>query len=460
MAKRLPKRAKAGYGAVELGLSSIELLLNLNLFLFATQALEMDPALAGLAFSLAILWDAVSDPGMGLLLDRTRTRLGRYVPYLVIGTVLLALSLIALFNPPELSAEWLKFTYLLCVYLLVNTAATVLGVPHIALAGFISRDPNERTELYGWRLAFANIGVLLALAIPRLVADLQGQDFDSYFDEAIGQSATVIAILLLGSTALTVRAVRPYDNGQNVYPKTEYSGYWTDLKAIARNRVFLPLFLAFVVTSIGLTINQAVAFYYYEHFLQVSKEQVYNVFLVFFVVILLSIAGWVWLSRQYGKKWPALAGMTGLGALTCVAYPLMPPGQLFWPMVLAVLGGLAVGAKILFDSLVADVADLDQWRHHKEREGLYFGFWKFGAKVSRAAALGLTGLALDWIGFVEGATEQSSAVSQRLSYLFGPGVGIFFILSGLIFMAFPLTATQHKRIQRWLEERAENRSST
>ncbi|MFT5368687.1 MAG: GPH family glycoside/pentoside/hexuronide:cation symporter, partial [Candidatus Latescibacterota bacterium] len=158
-------------------------------------------------------------------------------------------------------------------------------------------------------------------------------------------------------------------------------------------------------------------------------------------------------SRTYGKKWPAIIGIFALGISGSLVYPLLPPGHILYPMLYAIPGGLFVGAVILLDALIPDVIDYDELKTRQNREGLYFGVWKMATKLSRALGLILSGILLDTIGFDQTTTEQSSEVAYNLSLIFGPTVGLFFILGGIILISLPLSDTRHKRIQNMLQKR-------
>jgi GPH family glycoside/pentoside/hexuronide:cation symporter len=184
-----------------------------------------------------------------------------------------------------------------------------------------------------------------------------------------------------------------------------------------------------------------------------EAQTVLRILLPFFVSILASIVLWVWISRRYGKKIPAFWGILGLGSLVSLAYPVLPPGMISPALGVAILGGLLSGSIILFESLVADVVDVDELQSGRNREGLYFGMWKMATKLSRALGLLLAGVLLHAIGFDAGADAQSPEVVQRLSWIFGPGVGGLLVLGGLVFLRFPLGDAQHRRVQRLLKRR-------
>ena len=89
----------------------------------------------------------------------------------------------------------------------------------------------------------------------------------------------------------------------------------------------------------------------------------------------------------------------------------------------------------------------------EEKEGLYFGFWKMGTKLAQAFGLGVSGILLDAIGIVQGSTIQSVEVGFRLAIVFGPVVGIFFIIGAIVFLWMPLNSDKHHRIQLLLEKK-------
>lgn len=126
-------RTKAGYGATDLGLAAVETLLQIYLLKFYNVVVGLPASYTGAALAIAIFWDAVSDPVMGGISDTTSHPSGRRRPYILPGAVGLSLFTIAIFNPPAMQSLPFKFAYLLVIYILLNTALTVISVPHAAL---------------------------------------------------------------------------------------------------------------------------------------------------------------------------------------------------------------------------------------------------------------------------------------------------------------------------------------
>jgi GPH family glycoside/pentoside/hexuronide:cation symporter len=447
----LRKRTKAGYGAAEFGLAGGELLLQLYLLEYYIRAVGLSPMLAGIALAAATLWDALTDPLMGGLVDRTRSRWGRFAPYLAAGGLVFGAGLALLFNPPDMG-QLTAFLYLLFTYILVNTGLTLIGVPHIAMGGVLSPDTHERTELYGWRLVFGTFGLFAGILAPLAAAQLLGGDVNGAdglaASRGLGSMFMGAAVILTAgiTVAATLRRSRRLPAPGSAF---RWRDFVRNAASILGNRVFLPFFGAFILVAMARTMNATLALPYYKDSLQLSEAAVQGpVLSIFTLAIVLSVPAWVWLGRRFGKRNPAFAGMLVLGLMTMLAYPLFPPGALAGPVVAAVIGGFAVGAIILVESLVTDIADEDFVRNGEDREGIYFGFWRMGQKVARSITLGLTGLMLAAIGYEESLVQQGEATRRALAWVFGLGVGGLFVAASLVFLLTPMSRARQETIQR------------
>lgn len=450
---KLKLPVKMGYGLAETGITAVQLFTQIYLLKFYTEIVGLNSSLAGIALSISVIWDAISDPLMGRISDHTRSRFGRRRPYIFIGGILLSLSVLLLFSPPEIASQLGKFVYLLSVYLLVNTAMTIISVPHIALGGELSFERNERTAVFGWRLFFSNIGMLIGMIVPAAI--LQSLGDESSKENIITSRTTageIVSLVILVSSVITFWVTKGRDKIQT--DKSKQLPFFISFGSVLKNKMFLILLFAFVIATIGRTFNSAIALYYYEYRLGLKESQVViNILLPFFLVLMLSIGFWVWISKKIGKKIPAFLGVFGLGVLTVIAYPLFPYGELKPPLIAAFFGGIFAGSILIMDSILTDVVDYDEFKTGEKREGLYFGIWKMGVKFSQAFGIAITGFLLDIIGFQNGLITQSQEVGFRLAMIFGPGVGFFFILGSLIFLFFPLTDAKHIQVQRILTKR-------
>ncbi|MDF3822069.1 MFS transporter [Leptospira sp. 96542] len=450
---KLKLSTKMGYGFAETGITAVQLFTQIYLLKYYTEIIGLNASLAGLALAISVIWDAVSDPLMGKISDNSHFKWGRRRPFILFGGALLSVSVLLLFSPPNLPSQWGKFFYLLSVYLFVNTAMTIISVPHIALGGELSFERNERTSVFGWRLFFSNIGMLIGMIVPAAILQSLGDESakENIMTSRI-QAGEIVSLVILVSSVITFLVTKGKDGAKVEQNKS--LPFFQSLFSVLKNKVFLILLFAFVIATIGRTFNSAIALYYYEYRLGLKESQVViSILLPFFLVLMASIGFWVWVAKKIGKKKPAFFGVFALGVLTVIAYPLFPFGELHPPLIVAFIGGICAGSILIMDSILTDVVDYDEFKTREKREGLYFGIWKMGVKFSQAFGIAITGFLLDAIGFDKQSVTQSAEVGFRLAMIFGPGVGFFFILGSILFLFFPLTDEKHIQIQRILLKR-------
>lgn len=416
-------RLGAGYGAAETGIAAAEVVLQLYLLNFYISR-GLSPFLAGLALALAVAIDALLDPLAGRISDRATFAMGRRRPFILLGALLLAAGFPALFHPPSALEDTALFLYLFALYLFVSLGMTVLSVPHSALAGELVSEPEKRTALFGFRLLFNCAGLLAGI-----LSGGTGTTQDH------GSGSIAIGSIVLVSALVTVFATRGLDAPAHFSREARTAPLLTGFFSALENRAFVPLLLAFFTASVGRTLNSSLALYYYEHRLQLTLQEITVIVLGLFVLVVsVSIVAWVLLARRYGKKLPAFAGILGLAVMTAVAYPLFPAGKLAGPVSAAVIGGFLVASIILFESIVADIAEADGRIKGEPREGVYFGFWKMATKIARALGLALSGWSLSAIGFNASAPLVDPHTAFLIAMLFGPGVAVFFFAAAAIFL--------------------------
>jgi GPH family glycoside/pentoside/hexuronide:cation symporter len=321
----------------------------------------------------------------------------------------------------------------------------MVAVPHAALGGELTADPSVRNEVFGWRFLFSNLGLVVAIVAP---ASLMGGNGSA------SRGAIGIAVAVLAAGWVAFRATRDYDHPDDRGERLSVRLVVRSSMAALRSRPFRPLLAAYVVGSVGLTLNSSLALFYYQYRLQLAERQVFLwVLLPFALVIALSIGGWVLIARRFGRRWTAFTGVLLLGLGTAVVYPLFPVGDVTGPLIWGLVGGLLVGSVFLLDATVADVVDHEEALTGAHREGVYFGMWRMASKMARALGLVLTGFLLDLVGFVPGAASQPESTGRGLALGFGPGVGLLFVVAALIWLCVPIDEASQARVRRILDRR-------
>ena len=420
---------KAGYGTASIGLGAVELMLQvylLELYILA----GLKPSLAGLAIAVAVFWDAVSDPLMGIISDKTPSNgpLGRRVPYLLVGAVLLGVGFSFLFSPQTGADQTALFNQLLIWYLVVNTAMTLYSVPYLALINDVSAGEKERASFFGWRIVLGSIGLLVGIGLPSYFSPENPQPS---IEEILSSRATTgIALGIIAGagcifSAITIlKFLRGHKDRRNSVPSAPYN-----TGAVFRQALTSPLFrylaLGFIAIAIGRSFNSSLALPYYRSTLKFTEEQFGLTILTLTVFIIASAPVWVRLANRFAKTTLFLSAVAALAILSSIAYPSIPPKAISWVILVASIGGILVSSIVLLDSLFSDFVESEKESQSRDVSGAYYGIWRMLSKVARALGIACSGLLLSAIGYEEGSLSQNYSTERAIAWAFGPGVAIF-----------------------------------
>lgn len=427
------------YSVGQLGLTAVDLCLRIYLLKFYVDVLRLPPLWAGVAAAIALIWDAITDPWMGKISDQVGRRL-----WFPLGGTLGAVIFLLLFWGWRPDSEALLFVLLLLNYLALNTCFTIFDIPYHALGGELSEDSTVRSKLFAWRYAFSNIGSFLPLLLPIVFSHLP--EILRY--RALGISVSLILLVTSLVTYFGTRERQIFRPGTFQLAFNPLQG----IEAVLRNKIFLGLLACQVLSMVGLAINSSIALFYYEYRLRLSSVDTQWIIFVFMLVFTLGLGLWVWLAKRFEKKTLLFWGVSALGLSGAIVYPLFEPGQVTPPFVYAIVAGVFAGSIVLLDSWLVEILEYDEARFGGHRMGLFFGFWRFAAKLTRAAAILLTGVILDVIGFVP-KEVQSESSSTALAWFFGPGVNLFFVLAAVLAFFIPFESKHYLRSKSLLHRR-------
>ncbi len=437
---RLPLSTLLTFSAPMVGVGFMGMFTGMYLMKFSTDVLGISPAAMGVIFFISRIWDAISDPLVGFLSDRTRTRLGRRRPWMIAGAIPVGLVFVLMWTPPELSAAALPI-WMGAMVVLFYTATTVFGMPHDSLGAELSTDYQERTRIFAVRrMAFGFGAALVLLAVARLTAssDPRAEAF------SLAALAAVVTSLLMLYTGTAMRERPEYQGRGAPNPVVAVR----DILANPHARILLGVFLIQQLAVGGITVMAA----YHAQYVMGRPEALSMVLGTFFIVSIVSVPPWMWLSRYFEKK-PLLVASMILSAIAMGSIFFVDDGSLVLLLVLAGLGGFSSGgADVIFPSLEADVIDYDEYRTGERKEGMYFAAWHFAAKTALGGAAMLTGFVLAASGFEPNVAQGESArfairALMSLFPLFCFGTGV------LIFLRFRLTREAHAEIRAALDER-------
>lgn len=450
---QLSLREKLAFGSGNMNNLLMNNILNVLLNPVYNIALGVSPALVGYATAIPRLW-AVTDPVVGSLSDNFRSRWGRRKPFMLVGAVISALSLIAIWLVPPVWGEYSKFFYLVAVSLVFYTGNTLFLVPYTGLGLALSDDYKERTNLFAYKAVVDALGGFLLpwfywlVTRPCFESTLQGTRVLS-----LGMAAWIILFTLIPLFFCRER----YDARIAKQEKVPI------LKGIAEsmaNRPFMLLTLAVTLMFFGFFASSSLGMYLniYYIFGGVEKDASVYVGLSGTLWKLSSLAALpviVLISRRFDKRNTFIASMVislcgALGGWWCIN-PELPwlqviPSVLYGPGISCVL--------MLCDSMLADVCDVDELEHGARREAMFGAIYGWFTKVGLTVALALSGLLLVCTGFEVrfGADQPDGTVFlMRILAVVVPASGM--VVATLLMCGYKLNAARMAEVKAALEKK-------
>tara|TARA_B100000963_G_scaffold305769_1_gene280109 strand:- start:2609 stop:3949 length:1341 start_codon:yes stop_codon:yes gene_type:complete len=441
---KLNLTTRIGYGVGDIAICLYWSGVGLYLLYFYTDVVGISPSLAGLIYGIGMSWDAITDPFMGYVAERTRTRWGVYRPYLLFGNIPLALSFVLLFWVPPFEGTML-FLFLLFANILHRTCFTLVSVPFSSLTPRITSDSQERTNLTGFRMMGAQTGTnLMALFAFPIIFWVGGED------ESMG---FIVLALVAGLSALLIHAitfltVKEPSNDQGI---ERVSGSLKEAaRAIGKNMPFWLVFSATLIVGITTIFFGNNLIYYTKYALNLHEHQG-TILFTSGIVAFLSIPFWWFISNKIGKKftWLISSSITLLAFIIFYIYEIDTLSELLFLVAFIGFGSGAGG--ILFWSMLPDTIEYGEVHTGIRSESSLYGFMTFAQKGSIAFAIIILGMVLDTIGFQANEVQaESTLTNMKLIMTLIPSVGI--ATSLVIIYFYPIDVKMHKNLLKKLQE--------
>ncbi|HWR11291.1 MAG TPA: glycoside-pentoside-hexuronide (GPH):cation symporter [Rectinemataceae bacterium] len=463
--QKLSLRTKLGYGVCDLGGNLFFTVGSFIVMKYLTDVVGLNPWLAGLSLSVGRVLDAFSDPIVGSLSDRTRTRFGRRRPYMFVGAILLFATMAFFFHNPRLEDQNALFVWAAVGYtLLAAVAYTLVNIPYSSLTPELTQDYNERTSLNGYRFTFAIVGTLLGAgaALPLISAVSGAVIVDNKWVGDPSRGYEIMGIVFGAAMAITalITVFSVKENGARVErPKAGFKNIVAGYLSTFTNKPFLLILIPWTLNIAGVTILSTVLQYYFTNVLN-QPDKVTLAMLILLVVAIAFIPIWTAISKRIGKKWSFVAGMLELALcimLIFIAGPAASIGTLY--ALIAFCGiGFSTGYALPW-SIIPDAIDYDFLKTGENREGVYYGIWTFCSKLGQALSALIIGALLSLTKYDGTIALQNSGTQLVIRFLFGPIAAIFYIAAAIVLIFYPITAEKHTEIRRQIAEREAAKAS-
>ena len=433
----ITNKIRIGYGIGDYAICLYWSGVSLYLLYFYTDVVGITPQIAGLIYAIGIAWDAITDPFMGYMAERTRTKMGSYRPYIYYGSIPLALSFVVLLWVPPFEGI-LLLSFLIVVNLIHRTCFTIVSVPYSSLTARITDDSDERTKLTTARMLAASFGTfsISALAFPIVLYFGGGEEALGFV--YLGLIAGLVAVIILSITVYFVEE-RSFE-----FTKAELPNFSKVFKSVSNNYPFWIVFSAILILiSTYLMFNNNLI--YFSKYALGFHEYQGLILGVLSGTNLLAIPIWAFLAIKIGKKntWMISMAFLFVGFLIFYFYPISELNELLY-----ILGciGFANGATgVLFWSMLPDTIEYGEWRTGIRTESSLYGFMTFAQKGAIAIAIAILGTVLTKIGF-EPNKEQTAQTLSDLKSLMSiiPLIGVF--ISFVLVYFYPIDKKFHQKL--------------
>jgi sugar (glycoside-pentoside-hexuronide) transporter len=436
---------KLGYGLGSSASNFTWQMVSFYLLFFYTDVFGIPAAVAGTILLAARIFDGLNDPVVGYIVDRTRTRWGRFRPYLLFGSWIDALILILVFTTPPFSLSG-KIAYAATTYVLLGVIYTFLTVPHSALMAATTQDTQERSSLAAvTMIAIYSTVLIVAAGTMPLV--------NSFASRQIGFTITAV---LYGMLAVVLYLICFASTRETAPKPAKRHSFKAELNMIVRNKYLLILLLAIFLVQVANDMRTSSVIFFFKY--NLKNETFYPVFMM--IMILAMIAGASispWLGRKLGSKRNLYLIGTLIIAVSGVGVMLTPQDNLV--LITIALGVSSVGIGITYvmiRSMLADTVEYGEWKTGLRGEGIIFSTFGVSNKLGYAAGGSMAAFLLASAGYAPGIA-QTPQVQRIILFMVTLFPIIAAILAAIVLLFYKVDAEYYRKMLNSINPKGENR---
>ena len=410
------------------------------LLFYYNQVLGLSGAYAGAAILIAMIFDAVSDPLVGVWSDNTKSRWGRRHPFMYASALPVAVVYFFLWNPPELS-QFNLFLYLTVAAILIRFFITLYEIPSSAIVAELTDDYDERTRLLSFRYMMGWYGGLtMALLMWGVFMVMHGEKSETTY-RVYGTVGAIAMFFSIMGSSLGLHKYIPYLKAPPQRDSYALPQIVKDLIVTVSNRNFAALFFAGLFAAIAAGVSTNFNAYINLHFWEFTPEQVRWIILGLFGSAALAAFLSPRITQKYDKKRSAM-GIYAVGIVFGAAPVLLRLAGFFpengspylYPIMVchAMLDvTLIVMFGIVQSSMLADIVEHSEVSTGRREEGLFFAARTFASKATSGVGAFIAGVALDVINFPKGAApgEVPPQIIWDLGFIYGPSLMVFYLMA-------------------------------
>jgi len=444
--EKLKLREKLGFGIGVMGQNLIYGLITSYLLVYYTDVALIPVATTGILFLVARIWDAVNDPFMGIIADRTRTRWGRFRPYMFIVPPFIAASTILVFSVPDAPLAT-KTIFIFVTYILWGMIYTIADIPMWSLTSVITKDPKQKTSLIGLITVFSMVGIVGTNLV--VVPMLEG------FGGLESPGAYRIVAIIFGVICMITMMTIFFSTKERVEPDKEKTSVKESFKVIFKNKPLILAIISFVIIMSITTIMQAVMVFFAKDNLG-DANLVPLLTIALFIPLLVGTALAGTLAKKLGKK-KLFIYVNLIRVVVSVLFLLVGYENLILVLVFIGLNGFLLGIPtVLLTAMLSDSVVYAQWKLGIRNDGLVFSMRTFMSKISSAIGGGLAAFLLGLYGYVAN-TEQTQQALTGIFHMNTIWPAVATVIGIIPFFFYDLTDEKVERITAEIESQGDEK---
>lgn len=446
---------RVNYAVSEFGYNAIYLWISAFMAIFFTDFIGVSAASVSLLLLLVRIFDAINDPIIGSVADRTRSKWGRYRPWVAIGGIIMSLLIVLLFAAQPTWSMPVKVAWMWIVYILITVASTCCNMPYGALNGVITSDSEERTKLSGVRMVFGNIGAnFTSVAAASMILFFSGTGGTE--NTAQGYFWAVLITVILGLPTIVWSAAKSKERVQPP-PEQMESGakipFKTQMQCLIGNKYALVCLFGQFLFGFLIYGRMTIMVYYFTYF--VGDFSLYSITGIVGIITAIIGSGFLgpWLYKILKHKGRALFvgfGLTGLFFLPMFWFS--PKGIAFW-VFYALSNLFNTAASGLRYSCDGDNADYAEYKFGVRVDGFLASFVSLMLKAGGAVGPAILLAWLDGLGYTPNVAQNGAVLNAlNLSMSVIPCVMCVAVALAFLFV-YDLDSNKHTQIIKELEQR-------
>lgn len=402
---KLGFREKYSYGIGALGKDLVYAIVATYLMFYFTDVIGLNPGFCGTLFLVARLWDAVNDPMMGMMVDNTRSKWGKFRPWIFIGTVINAVVLVFLFKKPDLQGVGL-YAYYSVLYILWGMTYTIMDIPFWSMIPALTSDKKEREKVSVIPRIFASLAWLIITGSGLKIIDALGNN-----DPVIGYGrfAVVIAIVFIITSLITCLNVKERVETPKNAEKINFKQTINIIKSNNQLMVFIGVVLSMNLVA---QISGGVALYYFTYV--VGNKDIFSIYSVAGQAAeIIGLISFPILANKISREKVFVMGgilpVIGLSLLFVAGF-VAPQNLLLIAMSSAMVkfgSGLLLGSTTV---MLADVVDYGEYKLGTRNESVIFSVQTLLVKMASSVSGWLVGVGLSLVGYKAGAVQTASTI--------------------------------------------------